>query len=156
MLDHTKKTSNGKNTFITGQICLQTHFPNPQKHAAPVCNVIKENDNTYRLNWSIKSRRCCALWLVLFLDSLHAHSLRIQGKLHCNQTIVIFLHWREAVSSNSQATRSPKKLNTKFQINFDSVFISVGAHLFSDKHACIHPTVTNAHFAISEEITKVS
>ena len=119
MLDHTKKTSNGKNTFITGQICLQTHFPNPQKHAAPVCNVIKENDNTYRLNWSIKSRRCCALWLVLFLDSLHAHSLRIQGKLHCNQTIVIFLHWREAVSSNSQATpiseEAKHKVSEKFR-----------------------------------------
>ena len=50
MLDQTKKSWNGENSSITDHNCLQTHPSEPLNHAALFCNVIKENDSTYRLN----------------------------------------------------------------------------------------------------------
>lgn len=45
-----RKLQMGKTSFITDENCLQTHASKPLNRTAEVCNVIKENDSTYRLN----------------------------------------------------------------------------------------------------------
>ena len=45
-----RKLQMGKTSFITDENCLQTHASKPLNRSAEVCNVIKENDSTYRLN----------------------------------------------------------------------------------------------------------
>ena len=70
---------------------------------------------------------------MLYLAALCARSLRIQGTLHLHHTTTISLHWREAVSSNSQIYQNETKHKVSAKVGLRILL----EHTFSQTNALV-------------------